>query len=136
MSAKLFFPYGNPRGNKLLFAAEVAGVPVEHVDVPFESLKNEEHLARHPLGKIPVLVTESGPIFESNAILRYIARANRASGLYGENNHQEALVDQWIDFVTTEMEPVFVSLVVPVLGWYPLETSQGAKAHADLFRRF
>lgn len=46
MSVKLLFPYGNPRGNKLLFAAEVAGVPVEHVDIPFESLKSEEHLAR------------------------------------------------------------------------------------------
>lgn len=51
------------------------------------------------------------------------------------NPHQEALVDQWVDFVTTEIEPIFVSLVIPVLGYYPLESQAGAKAHADLTQR-
>jgi glutathione S-transferase len=32
---------------------------------------------------MPALETEEGPIFESNAILRYIARFNNAAGLYG-----------------------------------------------------
>jgi elongation factor 1-gamma len=39
-----------------------------------EHIKNEEHVKRHPLGKVPVLETAEGPLFESNAILRYVAR--------------------------------------------------------------
>lgn len=93
MSNRLFFPYGNPRGAKVLVAAELAGFPVEHVDLPYDQLKTPEHLARyfsifrkrHPLGKIPVLETSEGPIFESNAILRHIARSNKSAGLYGYN---------------------------------------------------
>ena len=42
-----------------------------------------EYLAKNPLGKIPALETENGPLFESNAILRYIARLKPESGLYG-----------------------------------------------------
>ena len=42
-----------------------------------------EYLTKNPLGKIPTLVTENGPLFESNAILRYIARLKPESGLYG-----------------------------------------------------
>jgi glutathione S-transferase len=55
MSLKLYCPTGNPRGAKLLVAAELANVQVEHVHIPFEALKKEEHKQRHPLGKVPVL---------------------------------------------------------------------------------
>jgi len=34
---------------------------------------------------MPVLETPEGHIFESNAILRYVARINKAAGLYGAN---------------------------------------------------
>ncbi len=85
MSLKVYFPSGNPRGAKILVAAKLANVPIELVPITYEELKNPEHLQRHPLGKIPALETPEGPLFESNAILRYIARYNSATGLYGSN---------------------------------------------------
>jgi len=48
-------------------------------------MKKEEHRKRHPLGKVPVLETPEGYIYESNAILRYVARLNSDAKLYGEN---------------------------------------------------
>ena len=93
MSIKVFFPLGNPRGSKVLVAAQLAEVPVEYVNISHEDIKKPEHLARHPLGKVPAIETADGPLFESNAILRYIARLNRAKGLYGANAYEEGLVD-------------------------------------------
>jgi elongation factor 1-gamma len=90
---KVYFPTGNPRGLKILVAAQLAKVPLEHVNITYEDLKKDEHLKRHPLGKVPALETPQGPLFESNAILRYIARENRNAGLYGSTPYSEALVD-------------------------------------------
>lgn len=93
MSLKVFSPQGNPRVNKLIVAAKLANVKAEHVVIPYDSLKNDENLLRHPLGKVPSAQTEDGFLFESNAILRHIARMNKQSGLYGNSLYQEALVD-------------------------------------------
>jgi len=38
----------------------------------------------NPLGKVPVLETPDGPVFESNAIARYVARLNNNT-LYGSS---------------------------------------------------
>lgn len=74
-------------------------------------------MKKNPLGKIPVLETPDGFIFESNAILRYLARSKRSEGLYGENEFQEGLVDQWLDFTSLELEPAVLQLILPIQGW-------------------
>jgi len=51
--------------------------------VKYEELENKEYSAKNPFQKVPVLETKEGHIFESNAIIRYLARLNLASGLYG-----------------------------------------------------
>lgn len=80
-------------------------------------MKEKDFLKKNPLGKIPVLETSDGFIFESNAILRYLARTKRSEGLYGENEFQEGLVDQWLDFSSLELEPAILQLVLPIQGW-------------------
>jgi elongation factor 1-gamma len=59
-------------------------------------MKSPEYLKKHPLGKVPLLDTPEGPIYESNAILRYLARKQKS--LYGSNVFETAQVDQWLDF--------------------------------------
>lgn len=53
MSLKVYFPTGNPRGAKVLIAAELADVKVEHVAITYDSLKTEEHLKRYTHISIP-----------------------------------------------------------------------------------
>lgn len=60
---------------------------------------------------MPVLQTPEGYLFESNAIIRYLARLSPSSNLYGASHFQEALVDQWIDFANCELEPQFIPLL-------------------------
>lgn len=55
--------------------------------------KSEEYLKMNPNGKVPVLKTPEGAIFESTAIARYVARIRRDTGLMGNTLIDEAHVD-------------------------------------------
>ncbi|KAJ0078044.1 hypothetical protein Patl1_36616 [Pistacia atlantica] len=58
---------------KALIVAEYNGVQVKLVD-NFKlgvTNKSPEFLKLNPIGKVPVLETPDGPVFESNAIARY-----------------------------------------------------------------
>ena len=44
--------------------------------------KSEDHLKRHPMGKVPVLEDGGDYLFESNAICRYLANREQ-SPMYG-----------------------------------------------------
>jgi elongation factor 1-gamma len=91
--------------------------------------KTESFLAKFPLGKVPVLETPSGPLFESGAIARYIARLRSDANLLGATNFQKGQVDQWIDFCTNEVEPARGVWLYPILGYlqYNEKATQEAK---------
>lgn len=55
MTLKLYAPIGNMRANLILIVAELAGLPIEHVNVEYTETKTKEHLERNPVGKVPVL---------------------------------------------------------------------------------
>ena len=69
---------GNFRAFKALIAAEYAGVEIAVKDVDAKAAAKLS-----PTGKVPVLETPQGTIFESNAIARYVARMRRDTELYG-----------------------------------------------------
>ena len=88
----LFTTASNPRAKKVLVAAAFAKLPLTTVFLTNEEIKKADHLARHPLGKIPTLTTPEGNLFESNAILRFVARSTH-TGLYGSSVFEQSLVD-------------------------------------------
>ncbi|KAE8712908.1 hypothetical protein F3Y22_tig00110221pilonHSYRG00078 [Hibiscus syriacus] len=74
----------NKNAYKALIAAEYSGVEVGLVE-NFEmgiSNKTPEFLKMNPLGKVPVLETPEGHVFESNAIARYVTRSKADNPLY------------------------------------------------------
>jgi len=113
---------------KVLIASAMAGISLEVVtDAEPKVLKS---LA--PGGKVPVLVTKNGTVFESTAITRYIARLRPETSLYGEKLFDSALVDSWLDFCTNELEVPATALIYPVLGWMSPNPQMTAKANGDL----
>jgi elongation factor 1-gamma len=68
-------------------------VKLEHEHIAYDKIKTKEFLAKNPLGKVPVLETADGCIFESNAIMRFVARVNPGAGLYGKNAFEQGVVD-------------------------------------------
>eukprot|EP00246_Nothoceros_aenigmaticus_P015121 TRINITY_DN612_c1_g1_i6.p1 TRINITY_DN612_c1_g1~~TRINITY_DN612_c1_g1_i6.p1 ORF type:complete len:232 (-),score=25.70 TRINITY_DN612_c1_g1_i6:273-944(-) len=58
--------------------------------------KTPDHLKRQPFGQIPVLEDGEIIIYESRAIIRYLA--NTYGGrLYGTTSKERALVEQWLE---------------------------------------
>ena len=93
------YGFGTPNITKVLLTAEQLGMDYEyvHLNPAAGEHKTPEHLARHPLGKIPVLEHNGDCIFESAAICRYMANISD-SDMYKGDAEQLAMIDQWIDF--------------------------------------
>lgn len=105
---------------------------VEVVDLDLAKKGGDSVLAKTPAGKVPVLETPQGLLFESNAIARYIARARRDTDLYGVSFFESGLVDAWIDFAAHEVELPATLWVYPVFGYLPHNAAVTDKAKADL----
>jgi glutathione S-transferase len=64
-------------------ALEESRAPYEtvRVDVRNNAQRSPEYLALNPMGRVPLLITEQGPLTETPALLIYIAQAFPQSGL-------------------------------------------------------
>jgi elongation factor 1-gamma len=129
---KLYSNLGGFRTNKILVAAHIVEAPIELVVVDHAKIKEPEFLKKNPNGKIPVLETKEGTLFESNSILRYVARIKKDKGLYGTNEYQESQVDQWLDWCGLELEPPLLHLMLPIFGWTEFDKDQNKKAQSDM----
>ena len=95
----------NYRAQRILTVANYANVKLglKHAAIPAsETFK----LHCSPLGGNPVLETPDGHIFETNAIMRFLARKASASNLYGKSEFDHAIVDAWLDFSNCELDPL------------------------------
>jgi len=129
MTLELFTYPGNFRAFKTLIAAEYVGVEVVVPEFDMEkTAKTPAFLAMSPTGKVPVLKTPQGAIFESNAIARYVARLRKDTELYGRTFYESALIDSWIDFCAHELELPCTMWVYPIIGYMPFNATTYAKA--------
>jgi len=103
--------YGVPssRTRRCLWTLEEVGAAYEFKKLDFAKgeHKSPEYLAINPNGRVPTLVdaTEDLVIFESAAICQYIARLHPAANLLPKQGSREhALHDQWMFWITSELE--------------------------------
>ncbi|PQQ13487.1 elongation factor 1-gamma-like [Prunus yedoensis var. nudiflora] len=118
MALVLYAVKGHEYGFKIRIVAEYTGVKVE-LAPDFElgvTNKTPEYLKLNPIGKVPLLVTPDGPIFESNAIARYVARLKADNPLIGSSLIDYAHIEQWIDFGSLEIDANIMSWFKPRFG--------------------
>ena len=81
----------------------------------FQSTHSPEFMALNPNAMVPVLKDDELVIWESNAILRYLANAYGGEWLYPIHPQSRAPIDQWMDWQSTELNTswryAFMSLV-------------------------
>jgi hypothetical protein len=65
---RVYHRVGAGRPIRVVWALEEVGADYELVMITPEEGRSQEHLARHPLGRVPVLEDEHGPMFESTAL--------------------------------------------------------------------
>ena len=73
----------NSRASRTLWLLEELGLTYQlnRMDFSPKDLKSDEHRARHPLGRIPVLEDDDISIYESGAIAEYILERHKNGGL-------------------------------------------------------
>jgi len=128
MSLKLYTSPQSQDAAKALIAAQFNGVTIE-INVGADT-KSPEFLAKNPTGSLPTLETESGVIFESNAIARYVVRLNDSAKLYGRSPFEASSIDSWLDFANTEIRGPSNDIVPGLLGLsgYNKPAAEAAKA--------
>ena len=73
-------------------------------------LDTPEFLALNPHGKVPVLRDGDAVIWESHTVLRYLANRFQAEYLYPRDAFQRSLVERWMDWGHTSLQPAFMDL--------------------------
>ena len=73
----------NSRAGRIVWLLEELQLPHEINKMAFhpKDLKSDEHRARHPLGRVPVLDDGDIRIFESGAIVEYVLERHKNGGL-------------------------------------------------------
>jgi glutathione S-transferase len=85
---------------------EELGLPYELATRSFADLKRPEHLALHPLGKVPVLVDGDVVLFESGAILQHLLERHGSGRLEPKPGTPErARYQQWFHYAEASVTP-------------------------------
>lgn len=98
------YGFGPTRSARCRWTLLELGLPFEDVDD--RSLVGSERLrAIHPQAKLPAVVIDGEPLFESAAICTHLCDLAPERGLIGRPGSRErALHEQWTCFALTEME--------------------------------
>ena len=92
---------------KVLFFLEDVGLPYERLDYGrgFSPTNTPEFLALNPNAMVPVLADGDVVIWESHAILRYLAAKYGPDSYFPANLARRAIVDQWLDWKIAQVSP-------------------------------
>ena len=91
---------------KVLWAAGEMGIEYEREDwgKPVRDPSVPEFLSLNPNGFVPVIIDDGFVLWESGAILRYLAE-KVGSDLWPADPRERALVDQWLTWQASELNP-------------------------------
>jgi glutathione S-transferase len=97
---------------KALWALGELGLPYEHklVGGAHGGLDDPHYRAMNPNMLVPTLQDGNLVVWESHAILRYLAAAYGAESLWRSDVRERAIVDQWTDWTATTFQPAWISV--------------------------
>lgn len=101
---KLLYSPTSPYARKVLVLAHEAGIGLEvEAGSGSPTASNPRVVAQNPLGKIPVLLTDQGPLYDSRVICQYLDTLHGGPRFYPEGAarftalRREALADGLLD---------------------------------------
>ena len=129
--------WGRPNSvnvQKVLWCCDELVLPFERIDAggPFGHLDDPAYLAMNPNGKIPTLVDGNFVLWESNAILRYLAMEYGPSSLlYPADPKVRASIERWLDWSIGTLAPAERPLFLALVRTPPVKRDP-AKIEADV----
>ena len=98
---------------RVVWTLEELGQSYDLVVMSSEEGRSAEHLARHPLARVPVIDDADGYVFESAAICLHLADLHPDAGLMPPlGTHDRALAYQWSIFAPAELEPPLIEAAI------------------------
>jgi glutathione S-transferase len=94
---------------KVLWCLSELDLGYERIDAGMAFGRNNEpdYLAMNPNGRVPTLVDGDFVLWESNSVMRYLARAYAPEAtLYPKAPKARAGVDRWLDWTLSTLQPV------------------------------
>jgi glutathione S-transferase len=110
---KLFFHPMSGNSRRVLLVAAHLDVPLERVvvDLVQGEQRGAPHLGRNPNGHVPVLDDDGFVLWESRAIMQYLADQTAGQTLYPTDARGRADVNRWLFWCAAHMAPANTVLV-------------------------
>jgi len=98
---------------KVMWTVGELGLEHERIEAggPFGRTDTPEYRAMNPNGLVPVLEDNGMAIWESNAIVRYLARAYGHGRIEPADPLEIAKADQWMDWTLSSLYPHIISVL-------------------------
>jgi glutathione S-transferase len=99
---------------KVLWALDELGIGYEREDwgLPIRDPKVPEFLALNPNGQVPVLIDDDFSMWESNAILVYLAESHGKGVLLSDQVQTRAVTLQWLGWQVSDLNPAWMYAVL------------------------
>ena len=124
----------NSRAGRIVWLLEELELPYElnRMDFSPKDLKSDEHRARHPLGRVPVLEDGDVSIYESGAIVEYVLERHKNGGLKPAVDAPEyPAYLQWFHYCEGMVMPPVNTIVVQTLLLPPERRDETALGQAQ-----
>lgn len=123
MAFKLYENRMSANARKVRLLAAELDIPLECVELDFRTgdFRKPEYLAKNPNGKVPTLEHDGFVVWESAAILRYLAAQRPERGLTPSTPAEQARIDQWLFWFVAHLEQALdhilhERLIKPMMG--------------------
>ncbi len=98
------YEYKTTRAARVMWVIDELGLDVSRVDAA-GLIRSDELKKFHPQGKLPVIIDHGRPLFESVAIVNWLADAYGPEGFIPKSGTwARAIYEQWTSFTLTEVE--------------------------------
>jgi len=97
---------------KVLWCAAELGLDFIRTDIggAFGGNDQPEYLAKNPMGRVPTVEDGDLILWESQAIVRYLAATHGIGTLWPEDPGERALSDLWMDWYTAHLHPPMTTI--------------------------
>jgi len=96
---------------KVLWLVDELGLAHEHIAAggDFGGLDTPEFLSMNPHGRVPVIKDGAVVVWESHAILRYLAACHGAGRFWSADPAERSVSDRWMDWSQASLQPDFLT---------------------------
>jgi glutathione S-transferase len=139
---KVYFHPVSPFARKVLITAQLLGLELEKEFVDLFAGKGQDatYLKLNPHGKVPTLVDGDFELWESNAIIQYLAALQAETSLYPNDTRVRADISRWLFWESSSwsqacMAYVYENMLKPIRGKGEADPEELRKAD-EKFHRF